>query len=301
MKQKAEILQYMAAKKDKIKSLTSKEQINREVKFLRDNNIFHKFIISNYTTTIETKSKIIKFNDNLMSQKAFIAYQMIKRDLKNYTANEMPVIDKNELQYFETFLDKPLTANKAYLVDIKSAYATILFNDGFISKETFAYINILPKKARLAAVGMLASRKDYFYFHGAELTGHEKQINELENYFWYCVKRTAEIMQEIRQKTNPLFFWVDGIYFTEKKDAETAKKILKENKYFYSEKNIYYFLCAQKETERGDIINQISFYQTSENIPIASVSKKNTEYKVFSIPVKKFIKEKLIKYLTKLK
>lgn len=291
----------MAAKKDKIKSLTSKEQINREIKFLHEHNIFHKFIISNYTTTIETAARIIKFNDNLMSQKAFIAYQMIKRDLKNYTANEKPFIDKNELRYFETYLEKPINTSQAFLVDIKSAYATILYNDGFISKETFNYINILPKKARLAAVGMLASRKDYFYFHGKELSGHEKQINELENYFWYCVKRTAEIMQEISLKTKPLFFWVDGIYFTSAQDAAQAKEILKENKYFYSEKNIYYFQCQNKITERGDLINQISFYQTNENIPLVNVSKKNTEYKVFSIPVKKELKERLIKYLTNLK
>jgi len=286
-------------KKQKIKSLTNKEQINREIKFLKENNIFHKYIISNYTTTIETDARIIKFNDNMMSKKAFIAYRMILRDLKEYTANEKPDINREELRYFETYIEKTIYCNTAYLVDIKSAYATILYNDGFICKATFDFINILPKKARLAAVGMLASRKDVFYYQGKELTGHEKIINENENYFWYCVKRTSEIMNLICAETKPLFFWVDGIYLKTEKEVQKAHEVLSAEKYNFSTKKIFSFLCKMYETENNNVLNQISFFQSATVTDYSELNKSNSEYKTFSIPVKNLKKELLIKYLSK--
>jgi len=47
-------------------------------------------------------------------------------------------------------------------IDIKSAYATILKNDGLITQKTFDFINRLPKQERLTAVGMLAGKKNIF-------------------------------------------------------------------------------------------------------------------------------------------
>lgn len=234
-----------------------------------------------------------------MSKKAFIAYQMILRDLREYTANEKPEINRDELRYFETYLSKPIYHETAYLVDIKSAYATILFNDGFICKKTFDFINILPKKARLAAVGMLASRKDVFYYEGPELLGHEKIINENENYFWYCVKRTAEIMTEITGETKPLFFWVDGIYLKTNKEVQKAHEILTREKYLFSTKKIFSFLCKTYQNKMGDILNQISFFQSKSAENYQDVTRENSEYKTFSIPVKNMKKEILLKYLTK--
>jgi hypothetical protein len=231
-----------------------------------------------------------------MSKKAFIAYRMILKDLKEYTANEMPTINKFDLQYFETYMLQSSYSETAYLVDIKSAYATILFNDGFISEKTYRFISNLPKKARLAAVGMLASRKDVFYFQGEQLTGHDKIINPLENYFWYCVKRTGEIMDKIKKDTFPLFYWVDGMYFLHKSDAEKCKEILKENNYLFSEKKIFSFICEVINNDES-IKNNISFFQSSEVTEYSELTKKNSEFKKFQIPLKNKLKDKLINYL----
>ena len=285
-----------AVQKEKIKSLTSKDRINEEINFLKRNNIFFKYTISNYTTTIETAARIIKFNDSMMSKKAFIAYQMICKDLREYTANEMPEIKKYNLQYFETYLKEPLYLEECFLIDIKSAYATILFNDGFISQKTFNFINLLPKKARLAAVGMLASRKDVFYFQGAENTGHDKIINPHENYFWYCVQRTGEIMAEIKNNTEPLFYWVDGIYLKNREDLIKASKILEAEKYNYSVKKIFSFICKTKDLQTK-ILNNISFYQSKTETEYKNLTKQNSEFKTFSIPVKNKLKTQLINKL----
>ena len=278
------------SKKVRFRSLTSKEQIRREIEFLRENDIFHKYIISNYTTTIETAGRIIKFNDTMMSQKAFVAYQMIKKDLSEWTANERPEVSSDEVQYFETFLEKPLYLKTGYAVDIKSAYASILFNDGFISPKTYGFLKTLPKKARLACVGMLASRKDVFYFQGRELTGHIKEVNPLENYFWWCVKRTAEVMNLVRAETNPLFFWVDCAYFATKKEEQAAQRIFFSNKFESSRKKMFSFVCRTQKNKYGEVRNLISFYQAeSSEQEYSEASRENTEFKTFTIPVQRNI------------
>jgi hypothetical protein len=254
--------------------------------------------VSTYTTTIETPSSIYKWNDNNMSQKAFIGYQLIKKDLKEYTANEMPDINRNNLEFFNTYIEGNIYENTAFCIDIKSAYATILFIDGFISERTFAYISSLPKKARLACVGMLASRHDLFYFEGENLISHDKVVNPLENYFWYCVQRTSEIMQKIVNETRALFYWVDGIYFTDYDSVITAKKILAEEKFNFSEKNCLMFNATTKETKNGNSLNSISFYETKDlNLQYNEATRENTEYKVFSIPLRRNLKNQLINYL----
>jgi hypothetical protein len=286
-------------KKKTEKSLTNKDQINREIAYLRQFDIAHTYQISNYTTQIETPSKIIRFNDRMLSNRAFAGYSKIKKDLAEYTANEVPTIDKFSLDYFQTYIEGDIFKRQCFLVDIKSAYATILLNDGFISHETFKYINTLPKKDRLACVGMLASHKNVFKFQGKELLETGKIINPLENYFWYCVKRTSEIMNNVRSETNPLFFWVDGIYFKTQSDARRAKEILKAEKYLFSEKKIFYFSAKTKTNNFGDSYNKIQFYEGPQELGFTEINKKELDFKTFAIPVNKAIKNTLINYLLK--
>jgi hypothetical protein len=286
-------------KKPIVKSLTEKEAINNILQYLYDNDIEHFYTFSNYTTKIETPSKIYKFNDTNLDPRSFIGFQMIKRDLREYTANEYPNISKFNLQYFESFAEKKIFLRKAYLLDIKSAYATILKNDGFICEDTFNYINNLPKSARLSCVGMLASNKNEYTFKGKKIISIQNIVSAEENYFWYCVKRTSEIMLKIAEQTEPIFYWVDGIYFKNKKDLLTAIEILKEEKYFYSVKNIFYFNLQVKENKNFDLLHDINFYQGGEDSTIEDIRKKEVEYKTFSIPYKKRIHKILENYLIK--
>ncbi len=288
----------MQEKKEAVKSLTCKEDIKRKIKFLEDNMIKYTMKVSTYTTTIETPSQVFKWNDNNMNKRAFIAFQMIKKDLKEYTANELPEINRFSLEFFNTYIEKSIYSETAYCIDIKSAYATVLFNDGFISKKTYDFINILPKKARLAAVGMLASRHDLFYFEGPNLLSHDKVVNPLENYFWYCVNRTTEIMREIVTETNALFYWVDGIYFLTPQEVEKAKEILSAYNYSYSEKKCFLFDAKTKEQKNGNTINSISFYECKDlTLNYTDAKKENTDYKVFNVPLRRTLKNELINYL----
>lgn len=284
--------------KELIKSLTDVQQIKNTIKFLKDNNIFFKHTLTNYTTTIETPAEIMKWNTNNMDKRAFIANQMIKKDLREYTANEPPNTSAIGLQFFDTFIQKPITSDNVFCIDIKSAYAYVLLNDGFISLKTFNFLNMLPKKARLAALGMLASRQDVFYFQGSEMTGHIKNVNANESYFWYCVLRVSEIMKKIVSETKPLFFWVDGIYFDRYDDVIKCKQILTDEKYKFSEKKCLMFVAEMVTKKNSAQVNKISFYESKDlDLKYSDANKKNTDYKVFSIPLRTHIKHELINFL----
>jgi len=286
-------------KQIKVKSLTEKQQLNNQIDYLRKNNIVHSLYTSNYTTKIESAGAIYNFADRLMNAKAFIGYQMIKKDIREFTANGEPQINKYDLEYFSTDIVGSIFKRQAYLVDIKSAYATILLNDGFITEKTFNYINSLPKKDRLAAVGMLASQKNKFNFVGKELISIERIQNPLQNYFWYCVKRTSELMNEIREENKTLFFWVDGIYFQTLKESRAAQEFLKREKYKFSEKKLFHFHAETKTNQYGDEYNKISFFEADKNINFEDAKKSELDFKVFTVPKNKQIKKDLEKWIFK--
>lgn len=149
----------------------------------------------------------------MQSNQTFAAYAKVKKDVKEKIP---PDINKEELVYFDHDFRESCSIDRVYNIDLKSAYATILYKDGVISLDTFEYLSRLPKHDRLAAVGMLASKKKSFTFNkSGSITTYEETISKLENFFYYAVQRTFEIMCDLRVVLgeNYLFTWVDGIYF----------------------------------------------------------------------------------------
>lgn len=154
-----------------------------------------------------------KFVYSLQSNQTFAAYAKVKKDVKD---KPPPEINKEELVYFVHDFKESCSIDRVYNIDLKSAYATILFKDEIITQDTFSYLSRLPKHDRLAAVGMLASRKKSFSFDKqGTIRTYEETISKLENFFYYAVQRTFEIMCDLRRilGADYLFTWVDGIYF----------------------------------------------------------------------------------------
>ena len=179
---------------------------------------------SNYSIEIKTTDGKDKFVKNLQSMKTFAAFQKIKKDVKG---KPIPEIDREALRYFEHNFSKPVAIPVVYNIDLKSAYATILYNDGIISAETFDYISKLKKEERLAAVGMLASKKHLFTFKsGKPVDPFSTHEAETANFFFYAVQRTDEIMLDLKNlcENSYLFTWVDGIYFTDENRCEAIVK-----------------------------------------------------------------------------
>lgn len=181
----------------------------------------YKISRSTYTLTIQSECVNIKFIQNMQTQRAFMAGNMIKSNVKE---KPKPIVD--DVKYFdfnsESIL-KRARKQQVYNIDIKSAYANALKNNGYITDKTFGMLATLSKKDRLASVGMLASKKCITeYTNTGNAVVYYEQIADTAPFFFFCVQAINKIMEEIRQAIGSdfLFYWVDGIFFTGERKEE---------------------------------------------------------------------------------
>lgn len=154
----------------------------------------------------------------------FAGYNKIRADLI-----ELPIpVDVRYIKYYQTnFKHSSLYADKIYQIDIKSCYPSILYNSKLISDETLNYLSSISKENRLAAIGMLASKKNIFEFDDTgNVDKHFVLKSQYSDYFFFCVQETFRIMDECKFILGDdfLFIWVDAIYI--KGDMEKAQQVV---------------------------------------------------------------------------
>lgn len=197
------------------------------VEFLKTTGFPFTLRISNYTTEIISDMFNIQFVQSMRGKQCFAAYAKVKSDIRN---KEKPKINHSSLRYFEHDFTSPCIIPQVTNIDLKSAYASVLYNDGFITEPTFQYLRKIEKMDRLAAVGMLASKKYIFNYDATGklfegIKGYSKIVSDNEDFFYYCVKKVQDIMTFLKgiAAKNYLFTWVDGIYIVP--DPETEKEL----------------------------------------------------------------------------
>jgi hypothetical protein len=99
-------------------------------------------------------------------------------------------------------------------IDITSAYATCLLNSKLISKETYLFLQKIPKTERLPAMGMLARNQLIINFEKGEATTHERFTADTAQIFFYIISEINKMMQQVMHMAGDyfLFYWVDGIF-----------------------------------------------------------------------------------------
>lgn len=216
----------------KKKSFFDKDNLNACLNWCKISGKVYRVIVSNYTVSIEGAINI-KFVRSNKSMKCFAAYRKIKSDVEK--SNIVVDINKNEVNYFNSELYE-FERDEIFNIDLKSAYATILKNDKIIKGNTFNYLTRLEKKDRLASVGMLASHKYVFDYLGNDILKFSEIKSDTEEYFYYCVKRTYDIMTELKKicGTSYLFCWVDSVYYTDKSKTPLLIDYLKSINFRYS-------------------------------------------------------------------
>ncbi len=226
---------------------------------MRDNNALSMFRLyadlkvpftltcSNYTAELKTDNDKEKFVKSFQSKRTFAAFAKIKSDIKD---KQPPDINREQLRYFQHDFRKDGFYKEAYNVDLKSAYATILYNDTFITEATFLYLKALHKPERLACVGMLAAKKQATTF-SANGAPPENVITEspFANFFYYAVMKTDIIMTELKKiiGRSYMFTWVDGIYFSDKKKIEPCMRYLETISMKASEETLENFKVTMLE------------------------------------------------------
>lgn len=189
------------------------------IDFLTETRQTFELSSSNYTTGIKSDAWPGKYVQNLQSNRAFACFAKLKKAVKD---RPVPDVKSEDVRYFQHNFKKDLYVERVTNIDIKSAYATILFNDGYIDEATYKYVCGATKQERLASVGMLASRKEVFQFVKGEPVDEEEVVSGKAGFFFYSAKRTFEIMDDLKRicGNSYLYTWVDGIYFLPNSGAE---------------------------------------------------------------------------------
>lgn len=176
---------------------------------------------SNYTTGIKCDDKALcaKYVATMQTNRTFACFAKLKKAVKK---RPVPDVKPEDVRYFQHNFKSNIYIDTVYNIDLKSAYATILFNEGFIDKETYVYVCAGSKQERLASVGMLASRKEIFSFHNGVPISETEVVSENSGFFFYAAKRTFDIMDELKRICGQdyLYTWVDGIYFLPNVDTK---------------------------------------------------------------------------------
>lgn len=202
----------------------TKDNINAYINFLKVTGTPFTMKKSNYTCSIIHNNKMARFLSTYQSNRCFAAFSKIKKDVN---ALKVPKINYNRVRYFVHNFRKDSFHPEVINIDLKSAYATVLYNYKIISEDTFAYLKTLPKKDRLVSVGMLASKHVLFqYDNKGRLYNCQQFVSEYEPFFLFAVQKVFEIMTTLKNicEQNYLFTWVDGIYL--KPDLEKLEKCI---------------------------------------------------------------------------
>jgi len=211
----------------KIKRTTQfiKEYCNVLTELKSDYTIRH----SQYTTKIIHPRGKVTYSLNNMSRKCFAAASKVKKDVVNSDFFQEIRDQKFELINYDYNRKRRLFVGKSvYNIDISSAYAYALLTHNLITSDTFDYLRKLPKGDRLVAVGMLArSYVEYKYDNSGKVYDVEFFQEETKNAFFFLISEIDAVMKECAfyLGNNFLFYWVDGIFFTENTSQKTIKKV----------------------------------------------------------------------------
>lgn len=185
-------------------------------------------MIGNYTIIFESEFYDNYYMKKPKSQMFFSAVNKIKD-----CVNGMPIyVNSKFLKYYNnSFKEERFYADKIYQVDIKSCYASILFNSKLIDKNTFEFIMQLSKSDRLAAVGSMATCKNVFKYNDeGDIENFEEIQSVYSDYFYFCIQETYKIMNDVKCiiGNDFLFSWVDAVYFINENNGSVIQDYLKK-------------------------------------------------------------------------
>lgn len=218
--------------------------------------------MSTYTTIITFQGRKYTFMQNYHSRATFAEYQKIKAHLKHFVP---PRVQRDGLTYYNQNFSRGGFYGDVTNIDLKSAYLTILYNEGLLTKKLFASASELSKDERLACIGMLAARRENFIFKKGQPVSSSPERSAYENFFFHAVDRTAAVIQGARKRVAPrfLFSWVDGFYFIPDKRRETAACSYLDNLCLpYTVENLTNFMVSI-----GEETTRVSFYKGDDTTP----------------------------------
>ena len=200
-----------------------------------------------YTTQIEHELGKIKLMLNNFNNRVFCASQMVKKDCKE---SEFGKKLMNETHFKKNYDSNPDIQNVFYQscfnIDLSSAYAYCLLNNGLITKKTFNYLMKLPKMERLTSVGMLATSHVKYFYSGGKCVNFQPYREPTAQIFFFLIDEINYLMQDIKWilGNDFIFYWVDGVFMkptTSKKKIQDVENLLTSLSYPYKYEKVENF------------------------------------------------------------
>jgi hypothetical protein len=187
------------------------------VAFLRQNKKDFTVRHGTYTTILETTNGKFKYETTRFSDRVFIASRMVKKDVLNSDRGREIMArrhDKNNFGHSDNL--KPFQADRVLNIDISSAYAACLLNNGLITEKTYAYLKSLKKDERLPAIGMLARAQCLWVYKNGECEDVRVDRSDTAQVFFYLIEEINYVMKGIEWELGKYYYfhWVDGIFFS---------------------------------------------------------------------------------------
>jgi hypothetical protein len=142
--------------------------------------------------------------------------------------------------------------DKIINIDITSAYATCLLNSKLISKETYLFLQKIPKTERLPAMGMLARNQLIINFEKGEPVSNERFTADTAQIFFYIISEINKMMQTVMQMAGDhfLFYWVDGVFLKQDIPVKLLDQI--ENVFLHKNYAVKYESVKDLEWKREE-------------------------------------------------
>lgn len=271
----------MEKKGKKIKLEWNSEMIGVLIDKLNIDGVTYIMTLTNYTCLIQSPVYSYHFIKHMQRQSVFSTTNDLKRYMDSSLKN-ISTIDRESVRYYNAkIIGKPLYLETVYNIDINAAYPTCLLNSKLIDHGLYSKLMTLNKEERLAAIGMMASRKRIFTINSGEVQQYEETESPYSKYFFFCVKSIADLIFECELITGLsfIFSWVDGLYVDDRFQAEKCRRLLAKAGY----------------RSTVSLVRDFQYVPMNNRIQIKFA--KDGENKLFNIPIENNRVAQIIKFI----
>ena len=243
----------MKKAKDKTLLYRDVETIKKIVQMYKDMKLDFCIKNSSYSTIIETETNQVRFITNNYSNAVFMAAQKIKSDVTKSDLGKSIMAGHYSTSNYDSANGQPDGKwDKIINIDITSAYATCLLNSKLISKETYLFLQKIPKTERLPAMGMLARNQLIINFEKGEPVSNERFTADTAQIFFYIISEINKMMQTVMQMAGDhfLFYWVDGVFLKQDIPVKLLDQI--ENVFLHKNYAVKYESVKDLEWKREE-------------------------------------------------
>jgi len=256
----------MKKAKDKTLLYRDVETIKKIVQMYKDMKLDFCIKNSSYSTIIETETNQVRFITNNYSNAVFMAAQKIKSDVTKSELGKSIMAGHYSTSNYDSANGQPDGKwDKIINIDITSAYATCLLNSKLISKETYLFLQKIPKTERLPAMGMLARNQLIINFEKGEPVSNERFTADTAQIFFYIISEINKMMQTVMQMAGDhfLFYWVDGVFLKQDIPVKLLDQI--ENVFLHKNYAVKYESVKDLEWKREEDSVVITMNKNGEN------------------------------------